>query len=87
MCASWIDNLCIENEDIAANQTKKLKERFDIDDIEELKEYLGCKIKLNHQEQSLKFTQPVLLQSFKDKFELSQKKPTMHFHQVWHLLK
>ena len=27
--------------------------------------------------QSLKFTQPVLIHSFKDKFKLSQKKPTM----------
>ena len=41
---------------------------FDCDDIGEFKEYVGCKI--TRDDKSIKFTQPVLLQSFKDEFEL-----------------
>ena len=78
ICASWIDdNLCTGNDDIIANETKKLAEQFDVDDVKELEEYVGCKIKLDHEKQCLKLTQLVFLQSFKDEFQMSQKKPTM----------
>ena len=53
----------------------KLAEQFD-DDVKELEEYVGCKIEVDNEKQSLKFTQLVLLHIFKDEFQLFQKKPT-----------
>ena len=43
---------------------------FDCDDIEEFNEYVGCKIDVDRKKWSLKFAQPVLMQSFDDEFEL-----------------
>eukprot|EP00957_Ditylum_brightwellii_P011828 891591-Ditylum_brightwellii.AAC.1 len=47
---------------------------FDCDDIGEDKEYVGCKINIDEKERSMTFTQPVLLQSFEDEFELTEMK-------------
>ncbi len=56
----------------AAEKIKKdLIERFDCKDCGDIKEYVGCKIERT--KNSLKFTQPVLMQSYNDKFELSKK--------------
>ena len=44
--------------------------RFDCDDVGEVKEYLGCKVDVEINNSALKLTQPVLLQSFKDEFDL-----------------
>jgi hypothetical protein len=49
---------------------EKMKSRFDCDDLGELNEYMGCKIDRN--EDSLKFTQPVLIQSYEDEFEFNK---------------
>ena len=45
-------------------------QQFDCDEVGELKEYVGCKLDRNKSSKWLKFTQPVLLQSFQDEFEL-----------------
>ena len=47
---------------------KQLMDIFDCDEIGELMEYIKCKIERG--EGWMKLTQPVLLQSFKDKFDL-----------------
>ena len=46
--------------------------RFDCDDVGELKEYVGCKVDIDRKEGSITLTQPVLLQSFEDEFELPE---------------
>jgi hypothetical protein len=46
-------------------------ERFDFKDCGDIKEYMGCKIVRT--KKILKFTQPVLIQSYNDKFELPKK--------------
>jgi hypothetical protein len=43
-------------------------ERFDCKDCGDIEEYVGCKIVRT--KNLLKFTQPVLMQSYNDKFEL-----------------
>jgi hypothetical protein len=48
-----------------------LMERFDCEDCGDIKEYVGCKIE--RMKNSLKFTQPVLMQSYNDKSELPKK--------------
>ena len=43
---------------------------FDCDDEGNFDEYVGCKIEKNINEGWMKFTQPVLLQSYTDEFQL-----------------
>ena len=49
-------------------------DRFDSDDIGDLKEYVGCKIEHNVEEGYIRFTQPVMLQSYQDEFKVSKDK-------------
>ena len=44
--------------------------KFECDEVGELKEYVGCKIDWNKEEKWMKLTQPVLLQSFSDEFDI-----------------
>ena len=60
--------------------TKSLKQakdemikRFDCDEIGNMNEYVGCKLERNYQTRSLKFTQPVMIQSFVDEFGVEDK--------------
>lgn len=68
---SWVDNcLCLgPNEDVieAKNDLTKL---FDCDDTGGFDEYVGCKVEIDHELGMMKMTQPVLLQSYKDEFQL-----------------
>ena len=50
-----------------------MKKSMDCDDIGWLTEYVGCKIEINRETRELKFTQPVLIQSFSDEFRLPEK--------------
>ena len=72
LIASWIDdNLIIGSEKGVAEVKADLMSRFECDDCGEMKEYVGCKIVRKGRE--LKFTQPVLLQSFSDEFPLPKR--------------
>jgi hypothetical protein len=51
---------------------QQMMERIDCDDVGEMKEYIGCKI--DRKGRQLKITQPVLLQSFIDEFDLPNDK-------------
>jgi hypothetical protein len=48
---------------------------FDVDDVGELKEFVGVKIDYDKKNRKMKLTQPVLVQSFKDEFELPGGQP------------
>jgi hypothetical protein len=79
MWSSWVDDLLscgVENEDLKQGR-EAIKEHFSLDEVGPLEEYVGCKIEYNKEEGYIKITQPVLLQSFEDKFDLSDTKPTM----------
>jgi hypothetical protein len=66
---SWInDSLIIGSKKVVEKARKELMERFDCKDCGSLEEYVGCKIKWTGK--SLKFTQPVPIQSYSDEFEL-----------------
>jgi hypothetical protein len=54
------------------NKAKSLfKGQFDCDDVGELKEYIGCKVEIvDSTKQYMKLTQPVLLQSYADEFDI-----------------
>jgi hypothetical protein len=49
---------------------KGMTDRFDCDEVGELTEFVGCK--LDRTDDSLRITQPVLMQSFVDEFELPE---------------
>ena len=68
---SWIDDCMIwGKKKQVLNEKNKFMKRFDCEDIGALKEYVGCKIDRNHKERSIRFTQPIMLQSFKDEFNV-----------------
>ena len=68
---SWVDDCLVcgtrKAVDIAKSQ---MKGNFSCDEIGELKEYVGCKINHNKEERAMKITQPVMIQSFEDEFDL-----------------
>lgn len=69
--ASWVNNLIsCGNQGEVVKGRQSIKKLFDLDEVSELKEYVGCKIKYNKEEGWMKLTQPVLIQSFEDEFEL-----------------
>jgi len=47
---------------------------FECDDIGDMEEYVRCKLDI--EEGSINFTQPVMLQSFKDEFDLENQRET-----------
>ena len=74
---SWVDDCMIwGHKDIVPKENEEFMSRFDCDDVGEVKEYVGCKIDRNEKERSIKFTQPVMIQSFKDEFKTGDRKPT-----------
>ena len=48
------------------------RRRFDCDKVGVLNEYIGCKLDWNREQGSMKVTQPILLQSLKDEFGISE---------------
>jgi hypothetical protein len=68
---SWIDDCLVAGDRREVEAAKEqMKSRFECDDLGELNEYGGCKIDIN--EDSVRFTQPVLLQSYEDEFDLNK---------------
>ena len=66
---SWVDDcLVVGSKHQVLKAKEEMKSLFDCDDIGELKEYVGCKIDYDSHSGTVKFTQPVLLQSFRDEF-------------------
>jgi hypothetical protein len=49
---------------------KQMTDHFNCDVLGNMDEYVGCKLVQNVKEGWLRFTQPVLLQSFQDEFDL-----------------
>ena len=76
MCISWVDDvlICGPKSDVAAAK-KDFGRHFECDEQGELKEYIGCKIDRDKEQRSIKFTQPVMLQSFEDEFNLPEGDP------------
>ena len=68
---SWVDDcLCIGPKEEVMKSKTELTTLFDCDDVGEFNEYVGCKLERDWSNRIIKFTQPVLLQSFEDEFDL-----------------
>ena len=69
--SSWVDDLLsCGNKDNVLKGRETLKQHFDLDKVRELKEYVGCKVEYDKVNGQMKLTQPVLVQSFADEFDL-----------------
>ena len=68
---SWVDDclICGPHEQVEIAKQNMMK-RFECDEVGELKEYVRCKVDYNHEEGWIKLTQPVLMQSYTDEFDL-----------------
>jgi hypothetical protein len=55
--------------EILRQQKEEIMERFDCGDVGGMDKYVGYKLEQNWEEESMKITQPVLLQSFVDEFD------------------
>ena len=70
---TWIDDCLIAGDEKGVKTAKEqINSWFDCNDVGILNEYMGFKIK--HDKASIRFTQPVLLQSFVDKFKCKASK-------------
>ena len=73
---SWVDDLlAIGTRDDVELMAEGVKSQFDVDDLGTLEEYVGCKIDIDRENRSMRFTQPVLLQSYQDEFKLPDLSP------------
>ncbi len=66
---SWIDDclVCGKPEGVAKAK-QQMMDHFDCDEVGEMTEYIGCKVEKG--DGWLRLTQPILLRSFEDEFEL-----------------
>jgi hypothetical protein len=72
---SWVDDCLVAgNQKAVATAKQQMKNRFDCDDVGELRECVGCKVDVNKRERSVTLTQPLLLQSCADEFNLPEER-------------
>ena len=73
---SWIDD-CMNTgcEEGVKEACEELMNRFTCEDEGPLKEYVGCKVDRGFD--SIRLTQPVMIQSFQDEFDLSEVKSSV----------
>jgi hypothetical protein len=68
---SWVDDcLTVGKDEGVYNAKASMMNLFDCDDVGELKEYVGCKVDYDRANGTMKLTQPVMVQSFVDEFDL-----------------
>jgi hypothetical protein len=75
---SWVDDCFLAGPTEAMKTLKdELMEKVECDDNGEAEEFVGCMIEYNRAEKWLRLTQPVLLQSFTDEFQISDEQHPM----------
>ena len=73
---TWVDDcLVIGRKEDCMKAKDELKTFFECDDVGELKEFVGMKLDIDRENATCKMTQPVLIQSFKDEFDLPGERP------------
>ena len=72
---SLIDDFFFTGSPRATEEAKKqMTSRFECDVIGNMDEHIGCKLERDRVNKSITFTQPVMIQSFKDEFETNNTK-------------
>ena len=73
---SWVDDCLVVGPKPAVMRARdEFMARFDYNDLGEVNEYVGCKLEHNKEEGWMKLTQPVLLKSYEDEFDLPTNGP------------
>src|SRR5687768_3230212 len=68
---TWVDDCLIAGKADAVEHSKnEMIKLFDCDDIGDLQEYVGCKVVHDKEKRVMRLTQPVMIQSFQDKFDI-----------------
>ena len=71
MWITWVDDcICIGPKEHVIKAKKAMGEWFELDETGPLKEYVGVKLDIDHEKRTMRMTQPVMIQSFKDEFDL-----------------
>jgi hypothetical protein len=69
---TWVDdNVSGGKPDDVKEAVKDMRSHFECDYLGPMKEYLGCKIDHDRKNGSMKITQPVMIQSFEDEFNIN----------------
>jgi hypothetical protein len=69
----WVDNFMVCGPKAAIVHEKRIMGNvFPCDDMGPMEEYIGCKIEWNHEDLSVRLTQPVMLRRFQDEFNMTQ---------------
>jgi hypothetical protein len=72
---SWVDDLLnVGKPHVIAKAKEQMKKEFDCDDVGEMTEFIGCKIDIDRSAKTMRLTQPVLLQSFRDEFDMGSRR-------------
>ena len=75
---AWIDDMIVAGKPESVQGAKEMmKTQFECEELGELNEYVGTKIDHDKADRSMKLTQPVLLQSFEDEFDMPKEKWSM----------
>jgi hypothetical protein len=73
---SWVDDMLICGRKEAVLQAKKeFMSKLDCEEQGPLIEYVGCKVYINREQTYIRLTQPVMIQSFTDEFDLPEASP------------
>jgi hypothetical protein len=71
------DNMTVGTKETVMEAKSDMAKQFECDDVGPLREYLGCKVDYDVDKRVIRLTQPVLLQSLSDEYELCEgKTPT-----------
>ena len=74
MWVSWVDDYIGAGQEIDVLESKeKIKAKVKVEEMGELREYIGCKVDRDVAGRTIKLTQPVLIQSLNDEFDLPDK--------------
>ena len=71
MWLSWVDNCAVggHGQD-PHNEKEKMKKLFNCNSSGEVTEYIGTKVDVDNNKKTIRQTQPVVIQSFEDKFDM-----------------
>ena len=73
---TWVDDcLVIGPPDALKKSKEEMSNLFDVADLGPIQEYVGCKVDYDPKQRAAKITQPVLLQSLEDEFDLPKGAP------------
>ena len=75
MWFTWVDdNVSGSKPGDVKEAVKDMRSHFECDYLGPMKEYLGCNIEHDRENMTMKITQPVMIQSFVDEFNIDKVK-------------